>query len=69
MWTKKGLIYKPDGSQAFSRTHAQVPFGYPMGDKVRVYFSTRDENISSATSFVELDANDLTKVLYVHDKP
>ncbi|QJD78584.1 glycoside hydrolase family protein [Spirosoma rhododendri] len=69
MWTKKGLVYKPDGEMPFSRTHAQVPFGYPMGDKLRVYFSTRDENISSATSFVELDPNDLNRVTYVHDKP
>lgn len=69
MWTKKGLVYKPDGDMPFSRTHAQVPFGYTMGDKLRVYFSTRDENISSATSFVELDPSDLNRVTYVHDKP
>ena len=69
MWTKQGLIYKPDGSQPFSRTHAQVPFGYPLADKLRVYFATRDENSSSSTSFVELDTNDLSKVTYVHDRP
>lgn len=69
MWTKKGLVYKPDGSMPFSRTHAQVPFGYPMGDKLRVYFSTRDESIASATSFVELDPTDLSRITYVHDKP
>lgn len=68
MWTKHGLIYKPDGSKPFSRTHAQVPFGYPMGDKLRVYFSTRDENISSAVSFVELNPDNLSEVTYIHDK-
>ncbi|OIN56421.1 hypothetical protein [Arsenicibacter rosenii] len=70
MWTKKGLIYKPDGSMAFSQTHAQVPFGFPLDEnRLRVYFSTRDKDIQSATSFVELDANDFNNILYVHDKP
>ncbi|WP_027302922.1 hypothetical protein [Rudanella lutea] len=69
MWTKQGLIYKPDGSMPFSQTHAQVPFGFPMNDRFRVYFSTRDKDVQSATSFVELDPNDLSKVVYVHDKP
>ncbi len=69
MWTKQGLIYKPDGSKPFSRTHAQVPFGFPMADSLRVYFATRDENSSSATSFVELDSTDLSRVTYIHDKP
>ena len=68
-WLKQGFIYKPDGSQAFSRTHAQVPFGYPMDDKVRVYFATRDQHSASSTSFVELAADDLSKVTYVHDRP
>ncbi|WP_338874202.1 hypothetical protein WBJ53_01085 [Spirosoma sp. SC4-14] len=69
MWTKQGLVYKPDGSKSFSRTHAQVPFGYPMGDKLRVYFSTRDENSASAVSFVELNPGNLSEVTYIHDKP
>ena len=68
-WQKKALIYKPDGSMPFSRTHAQVPFGYPLTDKLRVYFSTRDESSASAVSFVELNPDDLSEVLYVHDKP
>ncbi|WP_234736018.1 glycoside hydrolase family protein [Tellurirhabdus bombi] len=74
MWIKKGVVYKTDGSKPFSRTHAQVPFAFPIyqGDSVerlRVYFATRDENRSSSTSFVELDPNDLNNVIYVHDQP
>lgn len=69
MWSKKGLIYKPDGSAAFSRTHAQVPFGYPMEDRLRVYFATRDANSASSTSFVELNPDNLSEVLYIHDQP
>lgn len=69
IWEKRGLIYKPDGSQPFSRTHAQVPFGYPMPDKLRVYFSTRDQQSFSAVSFVELNPDNLSEVIYIHDKP
>ncbi len=68
-WHKKGVVYKPDGSQPFSRTHAQVPFGYPMQDKLRVYFSTRDESSASAVSFVELNPENPSEITYVHDKP
>lgn len=68
-WQKKGVVYKPTGEFPFSQTHAQVPFGFPMEDRLRVYFSTRDAAIQSATSFVEVDPDDLSKVLYVHDKP
>ena len=69
MWTKKGVIFKPDGSLPFSRTHAQVPFAFPMNDRLRVYFATRDEDRASSAAFVELDSSDLSKVLYVHDRP
>lgn len=70
-WSKKGVVFKPEGSLAFSQTHAQVPFGFPLPDsnRLRVYFATRDAQRQSATTFVELDANDLSNVLYVHDKP
>ncbi len=71
-WTKKGIIYKPTGAMPFSRTHAQVPFGFPLPNdptRLRVYFSTRDGQSRSATSFVELAADDLNNVLYVHNKP
>ena len=38
-WQKKGLVYKPDGSKSFSRTHAQVPFGYAYaGQSAGVFF-------------------------------
>ncbi len=69
MWTKQGLIYTPDGSLPFSRTHAQVPFGFPHANGFRVYFATRDQDSQSATSFVELNPDNLAEVAYIHDKP
>lgn len=69
MWQKKGLVYKPDGSLWFSRSHAQVPFAFPKDDFLRIYFSTRDDKGQSRPTFIDVDYEDPTKVLYVHYAP
>ena len=69
MWIKKGVVYKPDGSLAHSLSHAQVPFAYKHKDFLRVYFSSRDAQGQSRPTFIDVDYNDPTKILYVHDKP
>ena len=67
---KKELIYKPDGKKEWSRSHAQVPFAYKLNENViRIFFATRDENSCSSTSFVDVNSNNPSEVLYVHNKP
>ncbi len=69
-WIKKGLIYKPDGTHEWSQTHAQVPLAMKLGDdRLRVYFSTRDQHVRSYLSYVELDINNPQDVLKINDKP
>lgn len=68
-WIKKGVLYKPDGSLAHSRTHAQVPFAYPQDDFLRIYFSTRDDRGQSRPTFIDVEYDDFTKIRYVHDSP
>lgn len=68
-WIKKGLVYKPDGSLPHSKTHAQVPFAYKHEDFLRVYFSSRDENGQSRPTFIDVDYDDPTKIIKIHDKP
>jgi hypothetical protein len=68
-WIKKGVIYKPDGSLAHSRSHAQVPFAYKHPDFLRVYFSSRNDQGYSQPTFIDVDYDDPTKILYIHDKP
>lgn len=67
-WQKKGLIYRPDGSLAHSRTHAQVPFAYKHKDFLRVYFSSRNDDGYSRPTFIDVDYDDPTKILYIHDR-
>lgn len=66
-WQKKGVIYKPDGTLAHSRSHAQVPYAYKHKDFLRVYFSSRDDQGQSRPTFIDVDYDDPTKILYVHD--
>ncbi len=66
-WQKKGVIYKPDGTLAHSRSHAQVPYAYKHKDFLRVYFSSRDDYGQSRPTFIDVDYDDPTKILYIHD--
>ncbi|MGA0559319.1 hypothetical protein ACO2Q8_21850 [Larkinella sp. VNQ87] len=68
-WIKKGVIYKPDGKLAHSRSHAQVPFAYKHDDFLRIYFSSRDDSVQSRPTFIDVDYDDPTKILYIHDRP
>jgi len=73
-WVKKGKIFDPTGMGPFMKNYAQNPNAIDLGDRVRVYFTTRPErsedgSFISYTSFVDLDRNNLTKILYVHKEP
>ncbi len=69
-WTKKGLIYCPNGQQEWNANqYAHVvcaDTNYP--DKIRLYYSCRDSKGRCQASFIDLDANDLSKVIYEHPK-
>ena len=68
-WIKKGFIYKPDGTLPHSRTHAQVPFALPLANgRLRIYISSRDDQGQSRPTFVEVNGNNPSEVLYVHDR-
>jgi hypothetical protein len=68
-WIKKGVVYKPDGSLWFSRSHAQVPFAYPHADFLRVYFSTRDDKGQSRPTFIDVEYDNPQQIRYIHDAP
>lgn len=68
-WVQRGLVFVPDGSRSWARSHAQVPTAIEIDGRVRVYYAARDESSRSRTSFVDLSASNLNEVLYVHDRP
>lgn len=69
-WTKKGLIYCPDGKYSWAKHSALQPTPYFVNDDViRAYVGFRDENGVSRIGFVDVDANNPSKVLRVSEKP
>lgn len=69
-WIKQGLIYAPDGTSDWNRTHAQLPVVDLSSKAVwRIYFATRDSNNRSNITFIEVEAGKPEKVLYKHDRP
>lgn len=69
-WEKKGLVFTSDGKYEWNKSHAQVPVADVASDDVlRVYYATRNSNNISQTSYIEVDAKEPAKVLYVHNNP
>jgi hypothetical protein len=69
-WEKKGLVYVPDGSLWWAKSHAQVPTVDDCGNgRLRIYFSSRDAQNRSRIGMLEVDAADPCRVLYRHPEP
>ena len=68
-WKKKGLIFSVDRNYEWGQTHASVPTVDKITeDRLRVYFGTRDARNFSFTTFIEIEADNPSNVLYLHDK-
>lgn len=73
-WKKLGRVFVPDGSISWAKHYAQVPTPVLLGDRIRVFFTSRPDPDSSGdfvsyTTFLDLDIADPTKIIYLHDKP
>ncbi len=68
-WRQLGMVFKPDAARDWSRTHAQAPAAIVMGERIRVYYGTRNAENRSRTSFFEVDRRDPTRLVHVHDRP
>lgn len=69
-WVKKGRIFTVDGQSEWMAHHASVPVADKIGDGVlRIYFGPRDRRGRTRTTFIEVDADEPSRVLYVHDRP
>jgi hypothetical protein len=69
-WEKKGLIFRTDGNHPWMSHHACVPIADKVADnRLRIYFGPRDEQQRTVTTFIEVEADNPSNVLYVHDRP
>jgi hypothetical protein len=68
-WQKKGLIYAPSKRFEWSQSHSQVPTVDCVSEKIwRIYYSTRDDQNKSNTSYIEVEAGNPSNILYEHDE-
>lgn len=69
-YIKKGLIFNVKGEFDWNKSHAQVPFAFDLGNgTIRIYYSTRDKESCSSTSYIEIDKERPELIQYIHDKP
>ena len=69
MWQKKGLIFNVKGNYPWNKTHAQVPVVDILEDRLRIYYSTRNDSGQSLISFIDVTLDDPSKIIYEHDLP
>lgn len=68
-WQKKGLIYKCDG-QDFFKTHCTRPIPFLINkDRLRIFFSSRDERDMPYPNFIDVLPYDPAVILHVNDFP
>lgn len=68
-WHKRGQIFRASGQFEWMRSHTQVPTALVLSDRIRVFFATRCEDGVSRPAFIDLDLEDPTRILYLHDRP
>lgn len=70
-WDKRGLVWGPDGSLPWARTHAMVPtpLELPHLGVIRIFFSCCDADGISRPGFVDVSPDDPTRVIAVHREP
>lgn len=68
-WEKKGLVYGPNGSSSWAKHSALTPSPFLMGDVIRIYAGFRDGQGVSRIGYVDVDANNPSRVLTVSKDP
>lgn len=69
-WRKLGLVYGPDGTRDWAQTHAMIPTPVRLDeDTVRVFVTFCDSQGIGRPGFVDVAADDPTRVLRVSDAP
>jgi predicted GH43/DUF377 family glycosyl hydrolase len=69
-WIKKGLVYGPDGRHSWARHSALTPTPVLLDNQtIRVYAGFRNESGVSRIGFVDVSAEDPSKIQYVSEDP
>jgi hypothetical protein len=69
MWKKMGLIYNVNGIYEWNKSHAQVPVVDVLEDRLRIYYATRSQAGKSNISFIEVEKNNPSKIIFENKYP
>jgi predicted GH43/DUF377 family glycosyl hydrolase len=69
-WKRLGVVFAPDGTQPWARSHAALPTPvHVAGDIFRFFYSSRDAENRSHVSWVDVEVSDAPRVLEVAREP
>jgi predicted GH43/DUF377 family glycosyl hydrolase len=73
-WIKKGLIFCPDNENEWMKEYAQVPTSVLLGNKYRIYFTTRhypnsDKLPVSNIGFIDVNRENPKEVISISENP
>lgn len=68
-WDKRGVIYTVDNNNDFAYSHCHKPTPLILDTTIRLYFGVRDRSGKTRTTFVDLQKEDPSTVVYEHDRP
>jgi hypothetical protein len=69
-WRRHGLVFAPSGNRPWMHSHASNPVVISLADdRLRVYFSCRDERQRSHVGFVEIDPATPSEILRLSEQP
>lgn len=69
-WRKLGLVWAPDGSSPWAKTHAMGPTPFLLTpDVIRVFLTSLDEMGRGRPIYVDVRSDDPTQVINVSTKP
>ncbi len=70
IWSKRGVIWRPDGLQWWARSHATCPTPLLLSeDRLRLYMQCRDANGIGRVGYIDVDPCNPSRVLETGTKP
>lgn len=68
-WVKRGLIHQPTKSYFWNQNYDILPTPIFIKDKniIRIYFGTADNENFSRITYIDLDADNPSKIIYEHN--
>lgn len=69
-WKKLGLVYQPNGSADWAKSHAMIPTPFLLNEKIiRVFITCCDDQGIGRPGYVDVSASNPLDVIKVSEKP